>query len=637
MSDVFISYAREDCELVSSLASALRTRGWSVWWDSAIRTGEKFSQVIEAALGSARCVIVVWSQHSVISDWVLAEASEARRHGKLVPIVIDDVRSPLVFRQLQTADFAGWEGTVESPQFEQLAHDIANLIAVQPGLEDRITNELSPPPKTGAGRHLVPGQRVLWAMLVLALIGGATGGLIYQQQQERAEIALVTDLVRGAIETRQQLLKRYVEGHDYWWYLLEDKGGEKLLQRSVLLAVEAMRRRPSADGEKALRDGLVLLTRPIMEMDYEGYSSSALAMSPDGKYLAAANRKDTACIWETTNWQEIQRLRHESEVRAVAFSPDGQTLATGSGDGTVRLWNVSSGEERSRMAKMKSVWDLDFSPDGSRLVGAGFDGYAHIWDVTDGQEVQRMKHPLPRVERVVFSPSGRHLVTVDGDAYSGVEKESTVRLWDTKSAALIATFGQGKAADVAFSPDGKYLATAPASYNDSSAHLWDMSTMKEVRHMEHDGGALESVAFSPDGKYLVSTGTDRTARLWALPGGDELFHVYHQERVITATFSVDGAYLVTGSQDGTARVWTVPGGEELARLNNSGNITAVLFSPDGEYVVAASDNGRARIWALPINDPLAEACQRITRNLSMEEWRQYLGEEHYRKTCPERP
>ncbi len=178
------------------------------------------------------------------------------------------------------------------------------------------------------------------------------------------------------------------------------------------------------------------------------------------------------------------------------------------------------------------------------------------------------------------------------------------------------------------------LATASGSPGDSSARLWDAATLKMIARLEHDRGALESVTFSPDGQYLASTGSDNTARLWTLPGGDEVFRVRHQMRVITAAFSADGAYLVTGSQDGSARVWAVPGGEEVARLINPGNIDAVLFSPDGKYVVAASNDGRARVWFLPIDDLLAEACRRVARNFNMEEWRQYLGDEPYRKTCP---
>lgn len=75
--DVFISYAREDKARVKQLVHALTaSRGWSIWWDAALRPGAQFPREIEATLASARCVLVVWSRHSIASDWVVAEASE---------------------------------------------------------------------------------------------------------------------------------------------------------------------------------------------------------------------------------------------------------------------------------------------------------------------------------------------------------------------------------------------------------------------------------------------------------------------------------------------------------------------------------------------------------------------------------
>ena len=75
MSDVFISYKREDQPTTRKLANALETAGWSVWWDPKLRAGEHFNDVIEKALNEAKCVIVVWSNLSVNSEYVKAEAN----------------------------------------------------------------------------------------------------------------------------------------------------------------------------------------------------------------------------------------------------------------------------------------------------------------------------------------------------------------------------------------------------------------------------------------------------------------------------------------------------------------------------------------------------------------------------------
>lgn len=81
MSEIFLSYAREDRSIAAQLAGALRARGWSVWWDREIATGKPFDDAIENALAGARCVIVLWSAASVASDWVKSEASEGRARG----------------------------------------------------------------------------------------------------------------------------------------------------------------------------------------------------------------------------------------------------------------------------------------------------------------------------------------------------------------------------------------------------------------------------------------------------------------------------------------------------------------------------------------------------------------------------
>jgi hypothetical protein len=97
MADVFISYASEDRERAGKFASALSAHGWSVWWDRKIITGQAFDIVIERELESAKSVVVLWSKHSIESEWVKNEASVAAERGILVPALIDEVILPLDF------------------------------------------------------------------------------------------------------------------------------------------------------------------------------------------------------------------------------------------------------------------------------------------------------------------------------------------------------------------------------------------------------------------------------------------------------------------------------------------------------------------------------------------------------------
>ncbi len=115
MPDIFISYAREDGERVTKLASALRARGWSVWWDDDIRGGNEYAKDIQSALEAARVVVVAWSQRSVNSNWVKDEAEFARDGGKLVPVSLDGAAPPLGFRQFQCTDLSLWSDEGSAP------------------------------------------------------------------------------------------------------------------------------------------------------------------------------------------------------------------------------------------------------------------------------------------------------------------------------------------------------------------------------------------------------------------------------------------------------------------------------------------------------------------------------------------
>ncbi len=115
MNSVFLSYAREDKFLVGELAYALTREGWNVWWDSEVLPGQEFTREIERELTAARCVVVIWSRHSVDSPWVRDEARNAAARGILVPVIVEDVAPPLGLQGCQYADLRKWDGTVSHP------------------------------------------------------------------------------------------------------------------------------------------------------------------------------------------------------------------------------------------------------------------------------------------------------------------------------------------------------------------------------------------------------------------------------------------------------------------------------------------------------------------------------------------
>src|SRR5215475_12109824 len=129
MSDIFISYKREEQLIARKLADALEKEGWSVWWDPKLRASEHFDDVIEKALKEAKCVVVMWSERSVQSRYVRNEATYALDLDKLVPVAIEKVNLPFRFRGVHMRGLLGWDGSKRFPEFRRLVEDIAGIVS----------------------------------------------------------------------------------------------------------------------------------------------------------------------------------------------------------------------------------------------------------------------------------------------------------------------------------------------------------------------------------------------------------------------------------------------------------------------------------------------------------------------------
>ena len=132
MTDVFVSYATEDRARVRPLIQLLEAQGWTVWWDQEIHPGAQFDSIIQNALIDSRCVVVVWSDNSVKSEWVMDEATAGKARGVLVPVSFDAVQIPLPFIRTQSADFTHWKAGQITEEVQRFLNAVAAQLDQEP-------------------------------------------------------------------------------------------------------------------------------------------------------------------------------------------------------------------------------------------------------------------------------------------------------------------------------------------------------------------------------------------------------------------------------------------------------------------------------------------------------------------------
>jgi WD40 repeat protein len=311
--------------------------------------------------------------------------------------------------------------------------------------------------------------------------------------------------------------------------------------------------------QRGASTGLSLTATPVASIRTKVVYS--LAFSPDGGSLAVATGASEVQVFDTTSWRPrlvvLQHWRGAASVFTVAFSPSGYEFATGGSavdGGMVRLWYTNDGGRGRKIAHDAAVWAVAFSPDGEWLATGDSDGTVQIWKPDGGKPVMRFAH-LDRVHGLAFGSDRRKLATGSADR--------TARIWDTYTGEQKIMFDNKYGNTMAFSSDGRLLATAS-----TPAHIWDAHTGTELFTLSPESGSSErichDVAFHPDGRFLAAVYPDHTARIWDTHTGTELLKLTHDHEVRAVAFSPDGHLLATGDGQrqgtirrgpGTVHVW----------------------------------------------------------------------------------
>jgi WD40 repeat protein/serine/threonine protein kinase len=333
-----------------------------------------------------------------------------------------------------------------------------------------------------------------------------------------------------------------------------------------------------------------------------------LCFSDDGARLAAQSERTVGgrqptVVWDVASGRRLATMPSRSPGFGL-FAPDGRSFITATTIGRApRIWYFDPAHEPPSPAGHKDeAWAAAYSPDG-KILATGSDDTDEpqtikLWDPATGQLVRGWNGGVGTVASLAFSPDGRWL------ASGHLTLRDNVRIWDVVDGHLLRTLSgrNDRVRSVAFAPDGRTLASAGGYEHqpgeDWAIHVWDVAAGTCLRQLEGHSDIVHSLAFSPDGRSLATASPDKSIRMWDAETGRLVRIARDPMQFVAVAFAPDGRTLAAATGPGVVTIRDAITLETMNTIRHENNETlrGLAFAPDGQSVATCGMSGKIRLW-----------------------------------------